>query len=317
MLHLDDPDHKRLRNLVAKAFSVQAVEAMREPIQRIADRLLDAVAGQSSFDVVEAYAKPLPTIAISVMLGVNENDQESFKRWSDERVHVFNPNRTPEQAKAVVDSLQAISAYVLSMIEERRKNRGNDLISKLIDVEESGEQLTVPEIVTICNVLIVAGNLTTTDLLSNGVLALLQHPSELERLRARPELVSAVVEEILRYDSPVMQVERVPVEGRAIDGVKVEAGQTITCSLYAANRDPAVFSDPGVFNPQRPDKHHYSFGGGAHFCIGAPLARLEAQIGLLALVQRFPGIRLNPAFPPVRKSVPGFNGLASLRVEVG
>jgi cytochrome P450 len=317
MLHLDDPDHKRLRNLVVQAFNVRAVEAIRGQIHQIADRLLDAVAGQSSFDVVEAYAKPLPTIVIAVMMGVNEKDQESFKRWSDERAHIFNPNRTPEQAKAVVQSLEAISAYVLKMIEERRNNRGTDLISKLISVEESGEHLTVPEIVNICNLLIVAGNLTTTDLLSNGVLALLQHPDELERLRRHPELITTVVEEVLRYDSPVMQVERVPVQARTISGVNVEAGQTITCSLFAANRDPAVHATPDVFDIARGYKQHYSFGGGSHFCIGAPLARVEAQVGLSTLFQRFPKIRLTPAVPPVRKSVPAFNGLASLLVEVG
>jgi len=317
MLFLDDPDHKRLRDLVAKAFTVQAVEGMRSRIQQIADRLLDAVAGQSSFDVVEAYAKPLPTVVIAVMLGVNENDQASFKRWSDERVHLLNPHRTPEQAKALAHSLEAISAYVLKMIEERRNNRGTDLISRLISVEESGEQLTVPEIVKICHLLMVAGNATTTDLLSNGVLALLQHPDELERLRARPELICSVVEEVLRYDSPVTQMERVSVQGRTISGVNVEAGQTISCSLYAANRDPAINPDPAVFNSQRDDRHHYSFGGGAHFCLGAPLARVEAQIGLLTLFQRFPRIRLSPALRPVRKSVPAFNGFASLHVEVG
>jgi cytochrome P450 len=317
MLQMDDPDHKRLRSLVAKAFNVQAVEAMRGRIQQIADRLLDAVAGQSSFDVVEAYAKPLPTIVIAVMLGVNESDQEWFKRWSEERVHLFNPNRTPAQQEAVVQSLQAISAYVLKLIQERRNNPGPDLISKLVGVEESGDQLTVPEIVKLCNLLIVAGNLTTTDLLSNGALALLQHPHELERLRRQPGLISTVVEEVLRYDTPVMQMERIPVQNRMINGVNVEAGQTISCSLYAANRDPALNPDPGVFNTQRTDRHHYSFGGGAHFCIGAPLARVEAEIGLLTLFQRFPRIRLNPAVPPVRKSVPALNGLASLPVEVG
>ena len=316
MLHMDDPDHKRLRGLVAKAFTVQAVEAMRGRILEIADRLLDAVAGQSSFDLVETYTKPLPTIVIAVMLGVNQNDQNSFKRWSDERVHLFNPNRTPEQARGLAQSLEAISGYVLRMIEERRITRGTDLISSLINVEEKGERLTVLEIVKICNLLIVAGNLTTTDLLGNGILALLRHPAELDRLRSRPELISAVVEEVLRYDSPVMQVERQSTDGRPIDGVNVDAGQTITCSLYGANRDPAVYPDAEVFDIQRSDKHHYSFGGGAHFCIGAPLARLEAEIGLSALFRRFPKIRLNSTSPPVRKPVPGFNGLASLRVDV-
>jgi cytochrome P450 len=239
------------------------------------------------------------------------------KAGPEDRAHLFNPNRTPEQAKAVVQSLEAISAYVLKMIDERRQKPGTNLISKLISVEESGAQLTVAEIVKICNLLIVADNVTTTDLLSNGALALLQHPDELKRLRREPELISAIVEELLRNDPPVMQMERIPVQSRTISGVNVDAGQTISCSLYAANHDPDRNPDPGVFDTRRPNRHHYSSGGGAHFCLGAPLARLEAQIGLSTLFQRFSRIRLHPDVPPVRKSVPSFNGLASLLVEVG
>jgi cytochrome P450 len=316
MLHLDDPEHKRLRNLVAKAFTAQSIEAMRGRIEEIAKRLLDAVAGQSSFDVVDAYAKPLPTIVIAAMLGVYEGDQESFKRWSDARVHVFNPNRTPEQKAAMDQAKDAFTGYLLKAIGERRQNRGTDLISNLIGVEESGEHLSVPEIVSVCHILLIAGNLTTTDLLSNGVLALLRHPDELSKLRKRPERIAEVVEEILRYDSPVIQTDRVPLEARTVGGVPIDAGQTISCSVYAANRDPAVYTDPGGFNTEREDKHHYSFGGGAHYCIGAPLARAEAQIALSALFEKFPKIRLSAGRCPVRKSLPSFNGLASLDVEV-
>ena len=316
MLHLDDPDHKRLRSLVAKAFNVQAIEAMRGRINEIANRLLNAVAGQTSFDVVEAYAKPLPTIVIATMLGVSESDQEHFKRWSDDRAHIFNPTRTPEQQEAVERSQEEFTNYLLKVIEERRKNRGSDLVSSLINVEEGGERLTVPEIVSTCHILLIAGNLTTTDLLSNGALILLQHPDQLAKIRQSPTLIHAAVEELLRHSPPVTQMERIPLDMHTIDGVTVEPGQTICNSLFAANHDPALHADPEVFDIERADKSHFSFGGGTHFCIGAPLARAEAQIGLWTLFERFPRLRLHPDRPPVRKSLPAFNGMASLHVEV-
>jgi cytochrome P450 len=316
MLHLDDPEHKRLRGLVAKAFTPQSIEAMRPRIREIADKLLDAVAGQDSFDLVAAYSNPLPTIVISAMLGVNESDQEDFKRWSDARVQIFNPKRTPEQRAGMDQALQAFTNYLLIVIQERRIHRGADLISNLIGVEEGGEQLSVPDIIGIVHLLIIAGNLTTTDLLSNGALTLLRHPAELAKLRAHPERINAVVEEVLRYDSPVLQLDRVCPYAKTIDGVAVNEGQTITSSLHGANHDPAVYEDPHIFKPERADKHHYSFGGGAHYCIGAPLARAEAQIGLLALLNRFPRIRLSETRPPIRKSIPAFNGLESLYVDV-
>jgi cytochrome P450 len=315
MLHLDDPDHKRLRSLVAKAFNAQSIEAMRGRIKEIADRLLDAVEGQSSFDVVDAYSKPLPTIVIATMLGVNESDQGNFKRWSDDRAHIFNPKRTPEQQAAVDRAQEEFTNYLLNVIEERRKNRSSDLVSNLLNAEEDGDRLTVPEIVSTCHILLIAGNLTTTDLLSNGVLTLLRHPDQLAMIREEPELINAAVEEILRYAPPVTQMERIPLEARTIDGVTVEPGQTISNSLLAANHDPALHADPDVFDINRADKSHYSFGGGMHFCIGAPLARAEAQIGLWTLFARFPSLRLHPNRPPVRKALPTFNGLDSLWVE--
>lgn len=316
MLHLDDPDHKRLRGLVAKAFNPQSIEAMRGPIREIANRLLDAVAGRRSFDVVESYSNPLPTIVIATMLGVNEADQGNFKRWSDDRAHIFNPTRSPEQQEAVEQAQEQFTNYLMDVIEQRRRNRGSDLISNLINAEEGGERLTVPEIISTCHILLIAGNLTTTDLLSNGALILLRHPEQLAKIRQCPELINAAVEEILRHSPPVTQIERIPLEMHTIDGVKVEPGQTISNSLIAANHDPAQHADPDVFDIEREDKNHYSFGGGAHYCIGAPLARAEAQIGISTLFERFPKIRLSPKNPPIRKSLPTFNGLASLEVQI-
>ncbi len=315
ILHMDDPDHKRLRSLVSKAFNQASVEAMRPRIGEIANRLLDEVLDPGRFDIVETYAKPLPTIVIAAMLGVDETDQRDFKKWSDAQVHMFNPLRTAEQAASLGRGREALRHYFLDAIAERRRDRRNDVISTLISAEEDGEKLSEGEIITVCETLLIAGNITTTDLIGNGILALLQNPDELAKLHARPALVHDVIEEVLRYDPPVVQSNRVASKYREIGEHAVEAGQTITLSLLAANHDPAVHRDPHSFDIERADKHHSSFGGGAHFCLGAPLARAEAQIAISMIFTRFPKLRLASGYNPVRKSLPSFNGLESLWVE--
>jgi cytochrome P450 len=315
MLHMDDPDHKRLRDLVSKAFNQRSVDAMRTRIGEIANRLLDDVVDGSHFDVMEAYARPLPTIVIAEMLGVDATDQHDFKRWSDAQGHLFSPVRTAEQQSRLEWGRDALGSYFAEVVNKRRKDRGTDLISTLIEAEEEGEQLSEAEIIGVCQLLLLAGNVTTTDLIGNGVLALLRHPSELAKLRTQPELARSAVEEVLRYDSPVVTTSRVTTTSRHISGCPVEAGQTITASLLAANYDPSVHSDPAKFDIERADKRHHSFGGGAHFCLGAPLARAEAQIAIPLIFVRFPKLRLMADFTPVHKSYPSFNGLESLWVD--
>jgi cytochrome P450 len=317
MLHLDDPDHKRLRTLVSKAFNVTSIEAMRGRILQIVDALLDEVQDRDSFDLVQAIANPMPTMVIAAMLGVKESDHGKFKRWSDDRALILNPNRTPEQQAIVEQAQEHFTGYLLQVIEERRKDRGTDLISQLINAEEGGDRLTVPEIVSTCHILLIAGNLTTTDVLGNGVLALLENPEELRKLRQKPELIEAAVEEILRYAPPIVQWDRIAMEERSIDGVTIEAGQTISASLLGANHDPELHADPDVFRIDRENIRHHSFGGGVHYCLGAPLARAELQICLGRLLERFPSLRLQPDRPPVRKALPTFHGLESLWVEAG
>jgi cytochrome P450 len=315
MLHMDDPDHKRLRDLVSKAFTQRSVDAMRPRIEAIANRLLDEVVDGSRFDVMEAYAKPLPTIIIAEMLGVDESDQRDFKRWSDAQGYIFSPARTAEQQASLEWGRGALNNYFAEVVNRRRKDRGADLISTLIEAEEEGEQLSEAEIISVCQLLMLAGNITTTDLIGNGVLALLRHPSELAKLRTQPELARSAVEEVLRYDSPVVTATRVATTSRQIGGCPVAAGQTITSLLLAANYDPSVHSDPGKFDIERPNKRHNSFGGGTHFCLGAPLARAEAQIAIPLIFVRFPKLRLMADFTPVHKPLPSFNGLESLWVE--
>lgn len=316
MLHMDDPDHKRLRDLVSKAFNQRSVDAMRARIGEIAERLLDEVVDGSPFDVMVAYARPLPTIVIAEMLGVDERDQHDFRRWSDAQGYFFSPTRTAEQKANLEQSTAALNGYFAETIKERRKSRGTDLISTLIETEEQGENLSTVEIISVCRLLLLAGNITTTDLIGNAVLALLRHPEELAKLRRQPELIRDVIEEVLRYDAPVSTASRVMPTAREIGGCPVAAGQTITASLLAANYDPSLHADPAKFDIERANKRHYAFGGGAHFCLGAPLARAEAQIAISSFFERFPKVRLMESFTPVHRSFPSFNGLESLWVEV-
>jgi cytochrome P450 len=210
---------------------------------------------------------------------------------------------------------KGLNDYFARAIEVRRGRSGADLISSLIAAEEADDRLSAREIVITCNLLLVAGNLTTTDLIGNGVLALLRHPDQLAKLWAHPELVPNAVEEMLRYDPPVVQVARFAVEPLEIGGTAVQPGQTLTCSLLAAGHDPGRHSDPHRFDIEREDTTHLAFGGGAHYCLGAPLARAEAQIAIAALFERFPRLRLDPQHAVEHKRVPVFNGLEALWVH--
>jgi hypothetical protein len=264
---------------------------------------------------MDAYARPLPTIAIALMLGVDTARCDDFKQWSDGKLQMFNPQRTPEQEAVLASCNAALTGYFTEVIQKRREERGAGLISSLIDAEEDGDQLDEAEITNICHSLLFAGNVTTTDLIGNAVLALLQHPSELSKLLAEPNLVRSAVEEVLRYDAPVMQGTRIATEAMQIGGCPVAAGQTINAMLYAANRDPEAHLDPKRFDIQRPAKRHNSFGGGAHFCLGAPLARAEAQIALSMLFEQFPKLRLRSERPLERRTMLNFNGLKALWVR--
>ncbi len=317
MLHLDDPDHKRLRGLVSKAFNQRAIEAFRPRIQAVGERLLDAVAGQPRFDVIADYAAPLPTIVIAEMLGVDPADQGDFKRWSDALLHTFNPQPTPEQKSTLHWGQQNLISYFKAAVDARRANRGDDLISALVAAEEDGQRLSEKDIITTCNLLLVAGNMTTTDLIGNGVLALLRHPEQLRKLRGQPELARNAVEEMLRYDPPVAQTSRITPAPREIDGVKLETGESVTLSLLAAAHDPSAHENPEKFDIERADPRHLSFGGGLHFCLGAPLARAEAQIAIPLLFERFPELRLDPDAPVIRKEAAVFNGFEALWVRAG
>jgi cytochrome P450 len=313
MLFSDPPYHTRLRGLVSKAFTAKRIEQMRPRIHEIVDELLDAIDPTRPVDLIDAFAGPLPTIVIAEMLGVDPADRADFKRWSDLGVMNFNPLITPEERERANAAGEAMDAYLRRVIEERRKEPRPDLITSLITAEESGDQLTDDEIVTMCSLLLAAGNLTTTDLIGNGLLTLLRNPGELKKLQDDPALIKNAVEEMLRYESPVLMSGRTPLENRAIAGTEVAAGQSVTPILAAANRDPEVYPEPERFDITREKTDHHSFGGGVHYCLGAPLARAEGQIAIGTLIQRFPAIRLGER-PLVWRRVPGFRGLAKFPV---
>jgi cytochrome P450 len=315
ILFLDPPEHTRLRGLVSKAFTPRAVAAMAPYIQRVTDEVLDGVAGQSGFDVIETLAGPLPGIVIAEMLGVDTADRPNFKRWADDSVMGFNPLLDAEARRKVEAAGSALNDYITKAVARRRKQPGQDLISSLIAVEEAGDQLSGDEIVTMCTLLLAGGNVTTTDLIGNGVLALLEYTDELDRLRREPSLIKNAVEEMLRFNSPVEQTQRLLTRDAEFSGCPVGEGQSLILSLAAANHDPAVYPDPHRFDITRADTHHNSFGGGDHFCLGAPLARLEAQIAITTLIQRFPNLRLSSE-PFERRRLPGFSGLVRLPVLI-
>ncbi len=288
MLLMDEPGHRRLRMLVSRPFTPAAVERWRERARAIVERVLDDIHDEE-FDLIEQFAGPVPTVVIAEMLGIDPAMHADFKDWSDVSVQIgFNPFPTPEQTAAGEGAQAKLDAFFKSEIAARRAHLGDDLISDMIRAEAEGEKLTEPEIVQQCNLLLIAGNVTTTDLIGNGVKALLDHPEQLAKLRSNPSLIRNAVEEMLRYDSPVTNSGRIANRSLDIGGCPVHQGDSLSTSLAAANRDPSVYVDADRFDIEREDTHHQSFGGGRHLCLGAHLARLEAQEAILGLLARYP-----------------------------
>ncbi|MGW7051580.1 cytochrome P450 family protein [Streptomyces sp. NPDC054887] len=302
MLETDPPHHTRLRKLVAGEFTPRRIEALRPRIQHVTDELLDAMtSGESrTADLVEALAFPLPMTVICELLGVPDLDRASFRAWSNEIV-------APTGADAEGEAVRAMGAYLAELVEDKRASApGDDLLSALIRTQaEDGDRLTADELIGMAFLLLIAGHETTVNLISNGVRALLSHPDQLAALRADPALVDSAVEEMLRYDGPVenatFRFAREPVE---IGGLVIPAGDPVLVSLAAGDRDPARFPDPDRFDITRTaaagkGPGHLAFGHGPHFCLGAPLARMEARIAVRALLERCPGLAAAPDDGPL------------------
>ena len=298
MLFRDPPDHTRLRALVSKAFTPRVVEEMRGRIQEIVDALLDRAQDVGRMDVIADLAYPLPLIVICEMLGVPTENRDLFRRWSVDIARSLDAIALPTEPEVIergTAARHALADYFRGLIAERRRRPKADLLSDLIAAEEQGDKLTEGELMATVLLLFVAGHETTVNLIGNGTLALLRHPVELRALRADPGLIGSAVEELLRYDGPVQRTGRMPNTDVALGGRTIPKGALVLGLIGAANRDPAHFPDPDRLDVTRGDNRHLAFGWGIHFCLGAPLARLEAQIAILALVRRLPRLALATA----------------------
>ena len=294
MLDLDAPDHTRLRTLVHKAFTPRTIEQMQGRIHTVTDGLLDAVQERGRMDVIRDYALPLPTTIIAGMLGVPVEDGPKFHRWSSAIV-ATNPSRWG-MIKAIPNIL-AFLRYIRRLVKLRRIEPSDDLVSSLVQAEEAGDRLDEDELVAMIFLLLVAGHETTVNLIGNGTLALLQHPDQLEALRDNSNLIESAVEELLRYCGPLkVATERYSREDTTIDGTTIPQGELVYLALASANRDERQFTSPDTLDLTRAPNRHLAFGQGVHFCLGAPLARLEGQIAINTLLQRAQELRL--AVPP-------------------
>lgn len=289
MLDLDSPDHTRLRALVHKAFTPGLVERMRARVQALADELLDGVARRGEMDLINDYALPLPMTIITEILGVPSEDRGKFHKWSKAVVSLSSPNVTAR----VIPSVWMFIRYLRRFFKVRRRDPRDDLASALIRAEEAGDKLSEDELLAMVFLLLIAGHETTVNLIGSGVLALLENPLQLEKLRAEPALIRTAAEELLRYTSPVfMTTERYAREEVTLHGVTIPRGEMTLGVIGSANRDETTFENPDTLDIAREPNRHLSFGQGIHFCLGAPLARMEAQVAVGTLLRRMPELHL-------------------------
>lgn len=290
MLDVDDPDHRRLRILVSKAFTPRLIEKLRVRVEAICQELLDAMERKRSAELVRDYALPLPATVIAELLGIPARDHRKFHRWSNRIVSISSGRDVWRALPAAV----AFVRYLRRMSERRRISPADDLISALVQAEEEGDKLSQDELLAMSFLLLVAGHETTVNLIASGTLALLEHPGQLEALKAEPQFIKSAVEELLRYTSPVeVATERYARQDLMVSGTEITRGELVLAVLGSANRDEHYFEEPDDLRLRRDPNRHLAFGrGGVHHCLGAPLARMEGQIAITALLQRFPDLGL-------------------------
>ena len=313
MLFMDAPDHTRLRNLVNKAFTPRRVERLRPRIEEVLHEQLAPLRERGEMDVIADVAFPFPVTVMCELLGVPAEDREMFRERTRQLAVILEWQRTPEDFAAATEATFAFAGYFLPLFEERRRNPRDDLVSDLVAAEDGGDRLGGDELFTTCVLLLAAGHETTMNLIGNGLLALLRHPDELTRLRDFPGLARGAVEETLRYDGPVQLTARTALTDHELGGKTIRKGEQAIAVIAAANRDPEVFAEPDRFDITRGDNHHLAFGGGAHFCLGAALARAEAQVALPALAA-LSGLQLAVDEPTWRDTTT-LRGLRSLPVR--
>lgn len=316
MLFLDPPEHSRIRKLLNKEFTPNMIQRLRPRIQHVVDSLLDNAAGKSEMEFMTEFANPLPVRVIAEMLGIPAADQRDFQIWSDELADFFgNVSSSVEAGRRAQNSLVSLTEYFRALLPERRAHKEDDLVSLLLRVEEEGEVLTGEELLAQCTLLLVAGHETTRNLIGNGMLALLQHPDQLAKLKENPTLINSAVREFARFDSPVQFSGRAATEDFSWHDKDIKKGQTVILLLASANRDSEKFSEPEKLDIARDEGMPLSFGHGTHFCIGAALAYTEAEIAFTTLLERAPDLKMLDDVPAWRSNM-SFRGLSKLRLSV-
>ena len=292
LIHTDPPDHTRLRRLLNVSFTPPAAEGLRPRVQELVDELLEPAQANRRIEVVSELAFPLPLILISEIVGVPVENRLQFKRWCDDVNPILGSTPTLESALVMQESVIELRAFLSDLIAKRRAEPRDDLITRMIAAREEEEWLGENELIQTAVTLMIAAHETTTSLMSNGLMTLLQHPDQLEMLRSDPSLIVSAVEELLRYEPPLNHFTRIAKEDIEIADKMIRKGQVVTFSLVAANRDPERFSDPDRLDITRSPNDHMAFGFGVHYCLGAPLAVVEGQVAIGTMVERFPAMSM-------------------------